>query len=113
METGLIFGYANDPIEKAYNYHGINQNCNIQNNNHSNDKYEHPIEGTFVFTIAAYDSTHTTVLLEGEIILFPGTPNCTWRGFEYWPQGSEYYNMVFEFGDFGSGLFQLLVTYPD
>ena len=113
MKTGLIYGYPNIPGNKKYFYHGTPRNCLIQPDIPPGDSYPHNIPLMLVFTIAYYNSTHTSVLLEGELEMSTGTPNCTWRGFEYRVVGSEYYNFVFEFGDFGEGLFQLLVTYPD
>lgn len=112
MKVGFYYSDPTKQVNKNYLYHGTNWQCWEPPNPDPAHQYICPENCYEVLSLWATNSTPTTVLLTGQHLAQCAGASFTWRGFEYWGEGDAGYNMVFEFGEWLTEEYSLLVTYP-
>jgi hypothetical protein len=110
-KTCFYYGDPYKQVNKNFRYHGINSKCVKPPKPEPIEYIDIPEVLYAVETVTAKNITNTSATLEGLMWVHAGSPPAILKGFEYWPDGADYYLIVYEIGSFLSQSYELQIVY--
>jgi hypothetical protein len=110
-KSTFYYGYPYKQLNKHYSYHGLNLKCSKPPDPEPFHDFPAPLDAYAVKTLDAINISNNSATLVGLLWVAAGAEPAIMVGFEYKPEGEDYYLIVYEMGSFMSTQFELEMNY--